>query len=848
MQVINQLNIYYKSKTNTNYTPLKMTQNYTRLFLILLLSVLTTKAFTQKATISGYIEDASTGEKLIGASVYDKKTLKGTTTNLYGFFSITLDVGSVDFQVSYVGYTTYMQSIDLKTDTFLEVKLESDELIEEVTVAASTIEKIHEKNQMSAVQLQMKQVDKLPAFLGEKDIIKTIQLTPGIQSGSEGTSGLYVRGGGPDQNLILLDGVPVYNASHLFGFFSVFNSSAINNVEIMKGGFPARYGGRTSSVLDIRMKEGNTKKLSGEGSIGLISSKLTLEGPIKKDKTSFIISARRTYIDVLMQPFIVIANKMNDNGNLRAGYYFYDLNAKVNHKFSQKSKLYISTYMGKDRVYVKDKYKYDGNSNEAAYSWDETAGLDWGNITTAVRYNYMINNKLFSNFTGTYSRYKFSIGFESEDKTTLETGEVRKENSSFEYISGIYDWSGKIDFDYIPTPNHYIRFGCSETYHTFTPGVNTFESKSAEQSIDTSFGSDIIYAHEMAAYIEDDIKIGERLKVNPGIHFSSFLVNDKSYFDFQPRFTMNYLLTENMSVKASYSRMAQYLHLLTNGTIGLPTDLWVPVTDSVPRITADQYAAGLAYTLNDMFEFSIEGYYKEMDNLIEYKEGASFMGNSENWDQKIEVGKGCSYGIELFAQKKVGKTSGWIGYTLSWTNRQFDNLNFGKEFPYKYDRRHDISVALVQEFEKKEHKKWKKSLGMTWVYGTGNAISLPVTTYRTHNYGLEYGSYSSGNTVETDKDAPITSEVDNFEERNSFREPSYHRMDVSLTLSRKRNKTERSWIFSVYNAYNRQNPFYLFYDSTPHYDRQGNYISEEKQLKQLSLFPIIPSFSYTIKF
>ena len=797
-----------------------------RLVLFLLVICCFFSAFGQKATITGYISDVASGEKLIGASVYDVQRRIGTTTNVYGFFSLTLDTGSVELTISYVGYGTYTKPIDLKTDIFQDITLAVGKELDEVVITASGNEKIHEQTQMSAIQLPVQQIEKLPSFMGERDILKTIQLLPGIQSGSEGTSGLYVRGGGPDQNLILLDGVPVYNASHLFGFFSVFNSNAINHVEIIKGGFPARYGGRVSSVLDIRMKEGNAKKITGEASIGLVSSKLTIEGPIIKDKTTFIVSGRRTYIDILAQPVIRSLSK-TDGGSVKAGYYFYDLNAKINHKFSDKSRLFLSSYLGKDRAYskIKDTYNYDNTAYETEFG----SGLQWGNHTTALRYNQILNKKLFLNLTGTYSRYQFDIGFDATTNVTPQDSTSFSERFGFNYISGIYDWGIKADFDYMPAPDHYIKFGVGEIYHTFTPGVNTSVIQSGQINIDTTFGANNIYAHEFSAFIEDDMKLGARLKINPGLHYSLFYVSGKMYHNVEPRFSANYLLMENLSLKASYARMAQYLHLLTNGTIGLPTDLWVPVTDSVPPVVSDQVAIGLAYSLKNQYEISLEGYYKNMSNLIEYKDGSTFFGNSENWDDKIELGTGYAYGVECFLQKKVGQTSGWVGYTLSWTNRQFDNLNFGRTFPYKYDRRHDISLAVVHELTKTTGKKeWKVDFGLTWVYGTGNAISLPISTYRAYD-AMAYNEWEKG----------VYSVIDNYTDRNNFREPSYHRMDLSTTFTSNKGKFEKSWNISVYNLYNRKNPYYLFFDE----NNNGQRI-----LKQLSLFPIIPSVSYSLKF
>ncbi len=815
--------------------------------LVLLISCLITGVYAQKSTLSGHIFDAASGETLIGASVYEGKTFQGSTSNIYGFFSLTLDNGTHEIIFSFIGYESIKMTIELNGNKSLDVSLKSlDTRLGEVTVSGEVYERVHTQTQMSAIKIPMKQIERLPTFMGERDVLKMIQLMPGVQSGQEGSSGLYVRGGGPDQNLILLDGVPVYNVNHLFGFFSVFNSSALNHVEIIKGGFPARYGGRVSSVLDIRMKEGNMKEFKGEGSIGLIASKLTIEGPIWKDHTSFIISARRTYLDLLMQPFIKMASAsasaIDDyNTSVSAGYYFYDLNAKINHKFSDRSRLYLSAYTGKDKAYIgmEDEYSW----YQESYKNKLNSGLQWGNIITMARYNQIINSKLFANVTGTYSQYKFNVFTDYKyEETIMDT--TRTEEFGFDYISGIYDYSLKLDFDYLPSPNHYIRFGAGFTNHTFTPGVNTFHFQFEELNGDTTFGADDTYANEYYAYVEDDIKIGSRLKINPGLHFSSFSVRDTTYQNFQPRLSLNFLILPNLSYKLSYSSMTQYLHLLTNGSIGLPTDLWVPVTDSVPPVNANQIATGFAYTLLDDYEFSIEGYYKTMSNLIEYQDGATFMGTGASWEDLIEIGKGTAYGMEFFLQKKTGKFSGWVGYTLAWSNRQFDNLNFGKEFPYKYDRRHDVCVALIYEpdftFGKSD---WKLDFGLTWVYGTGNAVSLPISTYLA-NDPLSNDYYYMW--VESLSTKNKTQEIENYASRNDFREPAYHRMDLSINFTREREGWSDGWNVSVYNAYNHQNPFYLWFD-TEYYNTPSGY-QEKKVLKQISLFPLIPSVSYFFKF
>ncbi len=548
---------------------------------------------------------------------------------------------------------------------------------------------------MSTIKIPIKQITKIPALLGEVDVLKAVQLLPGVQSGTEGASGLYVRGGGPDQNLVLLDGTPVYNVSHLFGFFSIFNADAIKNVELIKGGFPARYGGRLSSVLEINMKEGNLKEYKGEATIGLIASKFTFEGPIKKDRSSFIVSARRTYIDILMQPFI---RSQSGEQDVSTGYYFYDLNGKINYKLNEKNWWYLSIYNGDDKFYYKNKpysYLYDG----VRYEEESKANIGWGNITGALRWNHQFNDKLFSNVTTTYSRYKFLISdYEAQSETTDSTH--TQTINSLAYFSGIYDWNGKIDFDYIPSPNHYFRFGANGIYHTFQPGATNFTYSSQTTNIDSTIGNKNIYASEFAIYAEDDWKISNHIKANIGLHLSGFLVNEKFYYSAEPRFSARYLFKNDWSIKTSFATMQQYIHLLTNSNIGLPTDLWVPAIDSVLPQKSQQVAFGVAKTLGKKYLFSVEGYYKWMENLITYKEGANFINTSDNWENKIETGKGWSYGAELFLQKKTGKLTGWIGYTISWTFRQFENLNFGEPFPYKYDRRHDVSIVTSYKINK----------------------------------------------------------------------------------------------------------------------------------------------------
>lgn len=782
-------------------------------------------SFAQKYTVSGYVSDQSSGERLIGANVFDPVTQKGTTTNNYGFYSLTLEKDTYRLAFSYVGYRDTTVTFVLDKNKQYNLQLDPVLRLKEVEVVEKGPSQ-HEKIQMSTIDLPVEKVKSLPAFLGEKDVLKTMQLLPGVQSGNEGTSGLYIRGGSPDQNLILLDGVPVYNVSHLFGFFSVFNPGAIQKVKLIKGGFPARYGGRLSSVIDVRMKEGNRKEFGGEGSIGIISSKLTLEGPIQKNKTSFIVSGRRTYIDLLAKPFIAMANSANSGQNVNAGYYFYDLNAKVNHKLSENDQLYLSTYLGNDNFYT----DFEGGGFFTGSNQTENkteAGIGWGNITTALRWNRVWSNRLFSNTTLTFSRYRFKVGQEMETREANDDNKLLQ-RYKFEYLSGINDWAGKIDFDYLPGPNHYIRFGAGETYHTFSPGANHFLSENKEQDTkkDTVFGNQKVFAHEFNVYIEDDWRITSLLKANTGVHASGFLTGDKLFYSVQPRISARYLLSDEFSLKASYATMSQYIHLLSSTTIGLPTDLWMPATEKVVPEHSVQYAAGLAYSFPDNFEISLEGYYKEMDNVLGYKPGASLFTSGEGWESKVLQGQGWSYGAELFVRKNTGKTTGWLGYTLSWTQRRFDNLNFGESFPYRYDRRHDVSLAVTHRLNK------NIEFSLVWVYGSGNAVTLPEVRYRAMPPQISgLIRFPSGPSQQT---------VTSFDSRNNFRMPAYHRLDLGVRFLKQKSWGKRIWNIGAYNAYNRKNPFFLYLSDDPG--------SNKQVLKQVSLFPILPYVSFELKF
>ncbi len=778
-------------------------------------------AQNNKFTISGYMEDAETGEKLIGANIFDAKSLSGTTTNTYGFFSLTLDQDSVNLTSSYIGYEPQVLNFYLTKDTSINVSFSSSIDLETVVVEAEKIYRIEEDAQMSTIDVPIETIKKVPALLGETDVLKTLQLLPGVQSGGEGQNGLYVRGGSPDQNLILLDGVPVYNVSHVLGIFSVFNADAIKNVKLTKGGFPARYGGRLSSVLEINMKEGNNQKFQGEGSIGSISSKLTLEGPIIKDKTSFIVSARRTYIDLFMAPFIAAANRQSEQ-DFKIKLFFYDLNAKINHKINDKHRLYLSAYSGADvfgnRI-KEDDFKTEG-------------GIDWGNLISAARWNYQISNKLFANTTLTYSKYDIDIFASFED-----TFDNMTETFSANYRSGIEDVAAKVDFDFIPSPNHYIKFGGGATHHRYSPGALVLKSEVDEFELDTLIGSQDSKSMEYALYLEDEMTLGP-LKANIGVHTSAFNVEDKTYYSVQPRLGLRYLLPNKVALKASFASMTQYINLLTSEALSLPTDLWVPSTERIKPQQSWQVAAGVATTFKDKYEFSVEAYYKKMDNVLSFKEGSSFLLDlSNDWQDKVTQGTGESYGLEFFLQKKIGKTNGWIGYTLAWNNRQFDDINGGKEFPFRYDRRHDLSVVVLHELTE------NISLSGAWIFGTGNAITLPIFKYPGEKWSYDFGGGVINN----------FNEIKTLGEKNTFRMTNYHRFDFSVEWKkreekRKFKKLESSWVFSVYNAYYHKNPYYVFSDTDRVYDNNGNLIDENQTFKEVSILPVIPSMTYKFKF
>ncbi|HEY6915171.1 MAG TPA: TonB-dependent receptor, partial [Paludibacter sp.] len=676
--------------------------------LILLTTIGIGKA--QNYTISGYITDEKSGETFISASVYDSNTKKGTVSNTYGFYSLTIPKGKVSMIYSYVGHAPQELNFSLNKDTVINIHLKESIELKEVTVTANRKELGVQGSQMSAIEVPISQLKTVPTLFGETDILKALQLLPGVKPGVEGAAGFYVRGGGPDENLFLLDGIPIYNVNHMGGFFSVFNADAIKSVTLYKGSFPARFGGRLSSVLDIQMNDGNNQKLHGNLTVGLISSIANLEGPLFDKNTTFSLSARRTYFDILTQPIINYAARQNGSGEkASAGYYFYDVNAKVTHKFSDTDRLFLSTFMGDDVIYSNiqssnSNYSNGSNSSRLKLGWQ------WGNFVTALRWNHIINNKLFMNTTAAYTRYRFNmdIGTTDVEKTLVPTNSTTR-STNLGYRSGIEDYSAKVDFDYTPNPNHDIKFGCSYTYHTFRPGVTVtqfkFQNDTSKSQMDTVIGDKNIFSHETALYFEDNITINHFIKANAGMHYSAFFVQGKFYNSLQPRLGVRLLVNDKLSFKAGYAAMSQSIHLLSNNNISLPTDLWVPVTKRIKPMNSHQYSVGVFYNLLNLVDLSVESYYKSMNNLVEYKDGASFIGSSTGWEDKVCMGRGWAYGVEFLAQKSIGKTTGWIGYTWAKSERLFDRpgevLNYGEVFPTKYDIRNYLSIVVSHKFNKK---------------------------------------------------------------------------------------------------------------------------------------------------
>jgi len=755
---------------------------------------------------------------LIGANIICSETQTGASTNAYGFFSFTQTEGEIRLKFSYIGYKTTEKTILLNQNTELNIRLEPQAQIDEIVVVGERSETGINSVQMGAIDIPLKIIKSTPALLGEADVMKTIQMLPGVQSGTEGMAGIHVRGGGPDENLILLDGVPLYNVDHMFGFFSVFTPEAVKKVNLYKGSFPARFGGRLSSVIDVRTNDGDMKNYHGMIGIGLISSKFQFEGPIKKDRTSFTVSGRRSYLDLMARPFMPKDEKF--------GYFFYDLNAKINHRFSDKSRLFLSFYNGRDQMDSEFKEKSD------YYISEDKTKLNWGNMISSLRWNYQFSPKLFSNTTFAYTQYRFKANTITKDKNLRQEIE---NNYSSEYKSGINDWTANMDFEYHPSPSHQIKFGAGYLYHQFNPEVESSRIYHREDGVqvDTTYkslGNSQLNAHEMALYGEDNIKLSDKLSINAGLHISAFHVQGKGYASLQPRVSARFQATDNLSFKAAYSQMSQYIHLLTSYTITMPTDLWVPATKHIKPMRSNQYSTGAYYTGFKGWELSAEVYFKDMNNILEYKDGASFMGSSSNWTEKVEMGQGRSYGLELMLQKTVGNTTGWLAYTLAKSERKFEKggINNGEWFPYRYDRRHNINLTLSHKFSD------KIDVGASWEFSTGGTTTLAeektmiIRPESSPGYHYEFrgGDY--------------------IEKRNNYRMRSSHRLNVGINFHRKTKRGMGTWSFSVYNIYNAMNPTFLYKDTEYEYD--GTTEKEKTVLKKVTILPFIPSVSYTYKF
>lgn len=765
-----------------------------------------------KYTISGHVKDASSGEDLPAASVNIIELKKGIVSNSYGFYSITVPQGNYTLKVSYLGFTTQEIVINLNTNTVLDIELFPRKLsTQEIVVKDKRKDENVKSTEMGVHQLSVESIKKLPVIMGEVDILKTLQLLPGVSSAGEGQSGFYVRGGGPDQNLILLDDAVVYNTGHLFGFFSVFNGDAVKNVTLIKGGMPANYGGRLSSVVDISMKEGNMKKMQIDGGIGLIASRFSIQAPIIKNKASFMISARRTYIDALVKPFV--AGTSNFRGS---GYYFYDLNTKMNYILNKKNRFYLSGYFGKD--------VFTFRNQESTFA----VKVPWGNRTATARWNHEFSNKLFLNTTAMFNDYNFTFNGSSND-------------FALKLYSGIKDWTLKSDLDFYSKFNHNFKGGVNYTYHTFTPSTVSGSAGGIELEPNQTFKK---YAHELGAYVLDEFDITPRLQVNAGLRYSQFLQvgpykrytydsNDKildstsvaaneiakSYGGLEPRFNIRYTIDASSSFKASVAKTYQYLHLVTNNGSTLPTDLWSPSSYLVRPQKAWQYSLGYFKNFaNNKLETSVEVYYKDMQNLLEFREG--YTPNSlRDVDYDFVFGRGYAYGAEFFVNKTKGKWTGWLGYTLSWTYRNFPNLNGAERYLAKYDQRHNISFTSTYEL----NKKW--TLSTVFVFGSGNRISLPTELYT------------------------IGSELfQNYDKLNNYSLPAYHRWDVGAIFVPKPNSTKKwksSWAFSIYNIYSRQNPYIIYLDAAGGVSSAGGV---KLKVKQVSIFPVVPSITYNFKF
>lgn len=750
----------------------------------------------EKFTISGTIKSKSKGETLIGASI--RAGNSGTITNEYGFYSLTLEKGTYTLEVSALSMEKQTLQVTLDKNVIQNIFLEDDVKNLEEVVLTSRRSRSITSTQMGQEKLTTKEIKNIPVLLGERDVLKAIQLLPGIKAAGEGNSGFYVRGGASDQNLILLDEANVYNASHLLGFFSTFNSDAIKDITVYKGGMPAQYGGRLSSVVDIKMNDGNNQDYDVSGGIGLISAKLNVEGPIQKDKSSFLLTARRTYADM----FLKLSKDSSINQNK---IYFYDFNTKLNYQLGKKDRLYLSGYFGKDVLGV-----------------GKTFGIDWGNGTGTARWNHIFSPKLFLNTSLIFSNYKYKISIESG-------------GDDFDILSSIQDWNLKQEYQLNAGSNNNIRFGFNSIYHTITPGeVKAYQSVSVN-----SAALQKRYSLENAVFASNTWKASDNINLTYGVRFSAFSILGKgdyysidqdgkvtdtmsyargrivkTYYNLEPRVAASFILNPQTSIKASYVRNVQNLHLVSNSTSSNPTDKWIANTNIIKPEVSDQVSIGYYKDLfNRNAELTVETYFKSLQNQIDYRDGADIFANSDAIESQLLFGKGRAYGIEWLLRKTTGKLTGWLAYTLSKTERKIDGINNNKWYNARQDRTHEIAIVAMYQV----NKKWNVSAN--WVFYTGDAVTFPAGKYRVNDQTVFY-----------------------YTERNGYRMPNYHRLDLGATMQLKKKKNYSSELtFSLYNAYGRENAYAINF-------RDNKDDPTRTEAVRYALFKFVPSVSYNFKF
>ena len=802
-------------------------KRFLTLLILLCISAATLSAQRGSVTISGHITDSETGETLIGAGllVEGGSTRTGAATNVFGYYTLTIPRGTYDMQWSYLGYESQSQTLNLQKDTVINVVLVPSMMLKEAVVVSSRESGIN-SSYLGAVEVPIVQVKNTPVLFGESDVLKAIQMMPGVQGGNEGFTGLYVRGGGPDENLILLDGVPIYNVDHMLGILSVFQTEAVKKVTLYKGSFPARYSGRVSSVVDIRTNDGNMKETHGSVGVGALTDKFHIEGPIIEDKLSYSLSVRGLHT-LMYDPLIRLYLTAIDSELKHVNYYFYDLNGKVTWRLSDKDRFILGGYSGRDNIGLTYKDTYNQSYSRTDFS------TGWGNDVASLRWNHIFSNRLFANTTVAFNQYNM----------LMHTGIVQKDedfkyNFDVNYLSGIRDYSARIDFDYVPEPSHLIKFGSEYIYHVFRPqtltGVTVENTgDEADDKQEFQYGSPTgYYGHDLSAWIEDDISLGDHFTVNPGLNVSFFYTDNKPYFNLQPRFSAKYSTGNGFTAKAGYARMAQYVHLLSSSSVSLPMDLWVPITKDIKPVTSDQFSAGVYYDGIPGWEFSLEGYYKAIHNLLEYKDGTLTLGSSTGWENKVEMGNGRSMGMEVLIQKTGGNLTGWLAYTLAKSDRIFPNgsINLGERFPYKYDRRHDVNLSLSYKITR------RFDINGSFSFATGGTTTIPVRK-----------------TMVEDPEGNLHT-ADYISHRNNYRLPPSHRLNLGMNMRTK--KGHGLWNVSVYNVYNWKNPniVYVGYENVQTGEETLDTgtkvpVYEDKLvMHKITILTIMPSVSYTYEF